>query len=97
MCFRKTKSKSWISPKIWKEVEERRQLKQKLAGTRSERLRAMLQQENRKKDHEVKRGLRKDKREWANNIVHEATHAAKNGSTPLPPGPFNPESSALPI
>ena len=72
--FRKRKSKSWISPKSWKEVEERRQLKQKLAGTRSERLRAKLQQEYRKKDLEVKRSLRKDK-----NLAQEAEHAAKHG------------------
>ena len=77
--FRKRKSKSWISPKSWKEVEERRQLKQKLAGTRSERLRAKLQQEYRKKDLEVKRSLRKDKREWTNNTAQEAEHAAKYG------------------
>ena len=51
--FEKSKSKSWISPKSWKEVEERRQLKQKLAGTRSERLKTRLQQEYRKKDLEV--------------------------------------------
>ena len=55
--FKKRKSKSW------NEVEEMRQLKQKLAGTRSERLRARLQQECRKKDLEVKRSLKKDKRE----------------------------------
>ena len=27
----------------------------------------------------MKRSLGKDKREWANNIAHEAEHAAKHG------------------
>ena len=45
----------------------------------SERLRARLQQEYRKKDLEVKKSLRKDKREWANNIAKEAEDAAKCG------------------
>ena len=74
---RTRKNKSWISPESWKGIEERKQLKQKSAGTRSERLKAKLQQEYRKKDLEVKKSLRKDKREWANNIAQEAEDAAK--------------------
>ena len=46
-----------------KGIEERKQLKQKSAGTRSERLKAKLQHEYRKKDLEEKKRLRKDKRE----------------------------------
>ena len=77
--YRTRKNKSWISPESWKGVEERKQLKQKLVGTRSERLKARLQQEYRKKDLEVKKSLRKDKREWANNIAQEAEDTAKCG------------------
>ena len=73
--YRTRKNKSWISPESWKGVEERKQLKKKLAGTRSERRKARLQQEYRKKDLEVKRSLRKDKREWANSIAQEAEDA----------------------
>ena len=68
-----------MSPESWKGVKERKQLKQTLPGTRLERLRAMLRQEHRKKDLEVKKSLRKDKREWANNIAQEAEDAAKCG------------------
>ena len=60
--FKKRKSKSWISPKSWKEVYKRRQFKQKLAGKRAERLKVRLQQEYKEKDREVKRSLRKDKK-----------------------------------
>ena len=77
--YRTRKNKSWISPESWKGVEERKQLKKKLAGTRSERRKARLQQEYRKKDLEVKRSLRKDKSEWANCIAQEAEDAAKCG------------------
>ena len=77
--YRTRKNKSWISPESWKGVGERKQLKQKLVGTRSERLKARLQQEYRKKDLEVKKSLRKDKREWTNNIAQEAEDAAKCG------------------
>ena len=61
--YRTRKNKSWISPESWKGIEERKQLKQKSAGTRSERLKAKLQHEYRKKDLEEKKRLRKDKRE----------------------------------
>ena len=74
---KKNKNNSWISPESWKGVEERKQLMKKLAGTRSERLKARLQQEYRKNDLEVKKSLRKDKREWANSIAQEAEDAAK--------------------
>ena len=36
--YRTRKNKSWISPESWKGIEERKQSKQKSAGTRSERL-----------------------------------------------------------
>ena len=70
--YRARKSKGWISPESWKDIEERKQLKQKSVGTRSERVRLKLQKDYRKKDTEVKRSLRKDKRAWANNIAKEA-------------------------
>ena len=75
---RTRKNKSWISPESWKGVEERKQVKKMLAGTRSER-KARLQQECRQKDLEVKRSLRKDKSEWASCIAQEAEDAAKCG------------------
>lgn len=77
--YRARKTKGWISSESWKAIEERKQLKQKSVGTRSERLRLKAQKEYRKKDIEVKRSLRKDKREWANNIAREAEDAAKHG------------------
>ena len=38
-----------------------------------------LQEDYRKKDQEVKRSLKRDKREWANGIAQEAENAAKLG------------------
>ena len=60
-------------------IKERRQLKQNSVGTRSERVRLKFQKDYRKKDVEVERSLRKDKRVWANNIAQEAEDAAKCG------------------
>lgn len=43
--YRTRKSRGWISPESWKGIEERKQLKQKSVGTRSERVRLKLQKE----------------------------------------------------
>lgn len=59
---------------------KRRQLKQKVVVTRSERLRLKLHKDYTKKDMELKRGPRKDKREWGNRIAQEAEDAAKRGA-----------------
>ena len=47
--YRARKRKGWISPESWKGIEERKQLKQKSVGTRSERVRLKLQKDYRKK------------------------------------------------
>ena len=77
--YRARKRKGWINPDSWKGIEERKQLKQKSVGTRSERVRLKLQKDYRKKDVEVKRSLRKDKRAWDNNIAQEAEDVARRG------------------
>ena len=78
--YRKRKSKTWISMDSWKEIEERRKLKKKINDAKSERLRKRWQEEYRKKDKLVKRSLRRDKREWANDIAKEAEGAAAVGN-----------------
>ena len=73
---RKKKCQSWISTDSWKNIEERKKLKKKIDDARSERLKNKAQEEYREKDKEVKRSLRKDKRDWANSIAQEAADAA---------------------
>ena len=77
--YRKRKNKSWIRPESWKGFKERKRFKQTLACSMPERLRERLQQEYRKEDLEVKKCLKKDKREWAKYIAQEAEDAARCG------------------
>ena len=70
--------------KVWGDLKlhrqaARRQLKGEVVGARSERIRAGFQDDFRKKDQEVKRSLRKNKREWANGIAQEDDDSAKLG------------------
>ena len=80
LSFKKRKSKSWISAKSWVKIKERRKLKMKVNETKSDRLRSILQAEYQAKDKEVKRSVRKDKREWAEHIAREAEDASSQGS-----------------
>ena len=48
-------------------------------NAKSSRQRALKKEEYRRLDKEIKSSLRKDKREWANNIAQAAEDAAKQG------------------
>ena len=61
-------------------IEARRKLKMKVNETKSDRLRSRLQAEYQSKDKEVKRSVRKDKREWAEHRAREAENAASQGT-----------------
>ena len=76
---RKKKCKSWISTESWRKIEERRKLKKKIGDARSERLKNKTRNDFREKDKEVKRSLRKDKRDWINDVAQEAEDAASQG------------------
>ena len=76
---RKTKCKSWISMESWSKIGERRKLKKKIGDARSERLKNKARNDYREKDKEVKRSLRKDKRDWINDVAQEAEDAVSQG------------------
>ena len=58
-------------------VDQRKAIKQKLIGSRSERLKQRWQDEYRQKDREVKRQVRVDKIKWTEEIAKEAENAAE--------------------
>ena len=76
---RKKKCQSWIGTESWRKLKERRKLKRKIDDARSVRLKNKARNEYREKDKEIKRSLRKDKRNWINNIAQEAEDAARQG------------------
>jgi len=76
---RKRSSKSWISMESWRKIKERGKLKKKIHGARSERLKNKTKNEYRENDKEVKRSLRKDKRDWINSVACEAEYDTKQG------------------
>ena len=75
--YKKKKNKPWLSQEAWTLVDQRKAIKQKLIGARSERQKKRWQDEYRHKDREVKRQVRVDKRRWTEEIAEEAENAAK--------------------
>ena len=73
------KSKSWIIADSWKKIENRRAMKRMVDDAKSSRQKALKKEEYLRLDKEVKSSLRKDKREWANDIAPEAEDAARQG------------------
>ena len=71
--------RGWISTESWRKIEERRTLKKTIDGARSERLKNKARKEYREKGKEVKRSLRKVKRDWMNSVAHEAEDAGQQG------------------
>ena len=78
--YRKKKSKPWISDTSWKKIDGRRACKAKVDSTRSERLKAAYREEYRAKDKEVKKQLRRDRRNWIDQIARDAEKEAKTGN-----------------
>ena len=75
LWYKKKKNKPWLSQEAWTLVDQRKAIKQKLIGARSERQKKRWQDEYRQKDREVKRQVRVDKRRWTKEIAAE--NAAK--------------------
>ena len=73
----KREQKTWMSENTWRLVEERRVLKAMLetAKTRQQKL-AAVERYN-KKNHQVKRSCRRDKRQRIDEIAREAEEAAE--------------------
>ncbi|XP_028416570.1 craniofacial development protein 2-like [Dendronephthya gigantea] len=78
--YRKKQSKPWISATSWKKIDERRLCKAKVDSTRSERLKAAYREEYQAKDKDAKKQLRRDKRNWIDQIASDAEKAAKTGN-----------------
>lgn len=75
----KTKTKEWMSEDTRKKVEQRREIKAKINSTKSEAVLNKLNAEYKKKDVDIKKSCRRDKREATNTLIEEAEEAAKRG------------------
>ena len=75
----KEQRKPWIGDKTWEKIKGRKEVKLKMEGARSERLKQRRREEYDAKDKEVKRSAREDKRNWIEKRVAAAEKAAENG------------------
>ena len=74
--FRRKKKKEWIKEETWKKIDERRQTKEKINNTRSERLKEQHRSFYSELNKQVKRMTRTDKKDYIEKLADEAEEAA---------------------
>ena len=78
--YRRRERKEWISDNTWQIIEERKAAKQSmLSGTAQQRTQAS--ETYQEKNKEVKKSVRKDKRDYTDSLAREAQTAAEKGDT----------------
>ena len=73
--YKKKGQKPWISKESWELVEERKQRKNNIEQTKSERIKQNYMDKYRYKDKEVKKSMTN----WVDHLAMEAEEAARNG------------------
>ena len=74
--FRRKKKEEWIKEETWKKIDERRQTKEKINNTRSERLKEKHRSFYSELNKQVKRMTRADKKDYIEKLADEAEEAA---------------------
>ena len=72
--YTRHKRKEWISPRSWKLIDDRKELKRKMMSEKAE-----LQKSYARKNREVKRSVRQDKRTYTDGKADEAELPASKG------------------
>lgn len=72
------KKEPWISKGSWDHMDQRGGINKKILSTCSERVKRELRAEYLRKDSEVTRSKKADKRKWMDNITGEAKKATRN-------------------
>ena len=79
--YRKANHKEWISHETWSLIEERKSIKAKTLNELDIEQKRILEAEYQRKDREVKRSARRDKRKFLDDLADEAEDAAKKGNS----------------
>ena len=74
--FRRKKKEEWIKEETWKKIDERKQTKEKINNTRSERLKEKHRSFYSELNKQVKRMTGADKKDYIEKLADEAEEAA---------------------
>ena len=78
--FTSHKRKQWITESTWQAIQERKELKLKVASANSARIREARRIEHAQKRREVKRKAKADKKKHVDDLAEEAEVAASKGN-----------------
>lgn len=77
----KMRRKPWISDSTWKLINNRKQLKNDRDNAKTRQTKSDLQNKYNDANRQVKRGARRDKRKWADDLATEAEKASETFRT----------------
>ena len=75
--YRKNRKEEWINTDTWKTIDERKETKKKINGTKSQRKKEQLQTRYSILDNEVKRKTKADNRAFIENLADDAETTAQ--------------------
>lgn len=73
--FRRQVHKEWITPDIWKLIDNRKELKKKMCNTHSERIKKKRRDQYSNINREVKKATKMDRKNFIKNMANEAEEA----------------------
>ncbi|XP_078381429.1 uncharacterized protein LOC144664193 [Oculina patagonica] len=74
--IRRRKKEEWRQQGTWDKINERKQMKEKINSTRSERVKDRCRKKYQELDKEVKRMAKRGKKDYVENLAEEAEEAA---------------------
>ena len=79
--YQRKKKEEWIKEPTWSKIEERKEMKQRIISTKSERIKTQLSNQYTQIDKEVKRMTKEDKNDFMEELAERSEDAAKRGDS----------------
>lgn len=74
--YRRRTDKQWLTKETWDTIQERRIIKRNILATNDQQKKALLEVQYTEKNKEVKKGARRDKRNYTESILNKGEKAA---------------------
>jgi hypothetical protein len=77
--YRDQKQKEWMSDETWNKIKARKERNSRINNSKTQQQKAIAQAQYTEANVQMKRSVRRDKREWMDEIAQTAEEAEKRG------------------
>ena len=78
--FKERNKKDWMTQQTWEKIRERKNVKEEMNVCKTQARKTELQNKHTEKNQEVKRSVRRDQRNYIDNLSYQAEEAANKGN-----------------